>query len=64
MFRTLIGEKTNTELAYPAQPLKFGRVDKTGEKVTFGGVGCQPDYIVDRVAVYSFDCGAPNFVCF
>lgn len=54
MFRRLISEISQTELANAPQTLKFRRINQTHEKFAFFGVGFQPNDVVNRIAVYFF----------
>src|SRR5262245_36567411 len=44
---SLIGQKSDAKLSYPAQALKFGRVYQTHQKLTFGVIGSKADYIMN-----------------
>ncbi len=51
MFRRLISEMRQTELANPPQTLKFRRVNQTDEKPSGCRIGFQANDIMNRIAV-------------
>ncbi|MGC2236426.1 MAG: hypothetical protein WA584_09705 [Pyrinomonadaceae bacterium] len=54
MFRCLISEMRESELFYPAQSLKFSRVNQPDEQFSFVRVGLEANDVVNRIAVYFF----------
>jgi hypothetical protein len=54
MFRRLICKMRESELANAPQTLKFPRINQADKQFACGTVGLQTNYIVNRIAVYSF----------
>lgn len=59
VFRTLIGIKAQAKLLDTPQPLKLGRVDQTDHQLAIFRVGAETDYVVNRIAIYSFSQTLP-----
>ena len=54
MFRRLVCKMRQAELLYSAETLKFSRVDKARQELSFFAVRLDPNNVVNRIAVYFF----------
>jgi len=53
VFGGVIGNISQSQLPYPAQPLELGGVDEPGKQPSLIRIHPNPDYVMNRVAVDS-----------
>jgi hypothetical protein len=61
MLRTLICKIRQSQLSYPAQPLKLGGINERDDKSPLVRVGVDPDYVMYRIPVYLFCHALPGY---
>ena len=54
MLGGLISKVGEPELAYAAQPLKLGRIDKRDDELPLVRICIDADYVMDRIAIDPF----------